>query len=87
MILLKRWVYKTIYASSSSLGRGCRRLLGRLRQDLCRRRQGQREVELCALAKFAFSPDAAAMGLDDVLDDGEAETGSPDSRERALSTR
>ena len=37
------------------------------------RRKRQREVELCAVAEFAFGPDAAAVGLHDVLDDGEAE--------------
>src|ERR1039458_259308 len=44
--------------------------------DLRYRRQGQREVEGCAGAEFAFGPDAAAVGQDDVLDDGQAEAGA-----------
>jgi len=40
------------------------------------RRQGQREVELGSRAQFDFGPDASAMGLDYVLDDGESEAGA-----------
>ena len=39
-------------------------------------RQGQGEVEGLAGAEFAFGPDAAAVGQDDVLDDGQAEAGA-----------
>jgi hypothetical protein len=41
-----------------------------------RGREGQREVERCALAKLAFSPDPSAVGLHDVLDDGETKAGA-----------
>ena len=37
---------------------------------------GQREVEVSAVAQFAFGPDASAVGLDDVLDDGQAQAGA-----------
>ena len=36
----------------------------------------QREVEAGAVAKLAFSPDASAVSLHNVLDDGEAEAGA-----------
>ena len=51
------------------------------------RRQGQGEVEGDALAEFALSPDAASVGLHDMLDDREAEPGSARLAERALSMR
>ena len=34
------------------------------------------EKESAAVAEFAFDPDLAAVGLDDVFDDGEAEAGA-----------
>ena len=43
---------------------------GRRRVSWGWRGQGQGEVELGAVAEFALGPDAAAVGLDDVLDDG-----------------
>ena len=49
---------------------------GRRRVSWGWRGQGQGEVELGAVAEFALGPDAAAVGLDDVLDDGEAEAGA-----------
>ncbi len=47
-----------------------------LRGGLRSRRQWQREMEAGALAEFAFSPDAAAVSLHNVLDDGKAEAGA-----------
>ncbi len=38
--------------------------------------QGQAEKKGCALAEFAFAPDAAAVKLHDVLHDAEAEAGA-----------
>ena len=40
------------------------------------RRQWEREMEGCALAQLALCPDAAAVGLDDVFDDGKTEAGA-----------
>src|SRR5687767_9527237 len=39
-------------------------------------RFGDGEKESAALAEFALYPDFAAVGLDDVFDDGEAEAGA-----------
>ena len=38
--------------------------------------QGKREVESGAGAELAFRPDAAPMGLHDVLHDGQAQAGA-----------
>src|SRR5687767_14930872 len=39
-------------------------------------RRGNGEKESAAVAEFALDPDFAAVGLDDVFDDGEAEAGA-----------
>src|SRR5204863_2948854 len=39
-------------------------------------RQRQRKEEGCPLSQFAFHPDLAAVGLDDMFDDGQPQAGA-----------